>query len=63
MTTGQTSFPISIDIKEDLLLEMDETFTASLSILFPTSPLSDRITIAPVSTTVTISDNDGECTI
>ena len=57
----QEEMCFNITIKDDALIETNETFTLSLSTV--STNFSAGVLLTPESTTIKIVDNDGECII
>ena len=55
--SSTTQYTVPVTIANDDRAEPTETFTGSLNLI---SPVSNRITVSPDQTTVSIEDNDRE---
>ena len=53
--------PVNVNIVNDDLLEIDEVFSASLTLVNPV--IDARVQLLPNSAEVTILDEDGKCAI
>ena len=53
--------PVNVNIVNDDLLEIDEVFSASLTLVNPV--IDARVQLLPNSAEVTILDDDGKCVI